>query len=61
MKIVSWLAHVFALAIACLREIFDESAYSRFLRRRQMPASSESYAEFCQEHAATKARRPRCC
>jgi len=61
MKIMAWLNHTFALVVACLREIFDESAYSRFLRRRQMPACAESYAEFCQEHAAAKARRPRCC
>jgi hypothetical protein len=61
MKTTAWLNHTFVLVIACLREIFDESAYSRFLRRRQMTSSSEAYAEFCREQAAAKARRPRCC
>jgi hypothetical protein len=44
-----------------LCEIFDESAYSRFLRREQTGCSRESYAEFLRENELTKARRPRCC
>ena len=49
------------LILAALREIFDESAYARFLGRRQLPASRESYAAFLQEYEAVKERRPRCC
>lgn len=44
-----------------LGEIFDESAYSRFLRRQQLTASPQSYAAFLREHELSKARRPRCC
>jgi hypothetical protein len=61
MIVSAWLAHATALFVSCLREIFDESAYVRFLRQRRMPSSPESYAEFAQEQAAAKARRPRCC
>ncbi len=51
----------FQLLLAALREIFDESAYQRFLAREGAAASPGSYAAFLREHEATKARRPRCC
>ena len=44
-----------------LREIFDESAYARFLSRAGLASSSEAYAEFCREFEAAKVRRPKCC
>ena len=47
--------------LATLREIFDESAYERFLARQGVASSVSSYARFCQEREAAKARRPRCC
>ena len=47
--------------LATLREIFDETAYERFLRRTQMTGSPESYAAFRQELDESKARRPKCC
>jgi len=47
--------------LAALREIFDESAYARFLSQRQLASSCAAYASFCQEYEVTKARRPRCC
>jgi hypothetical protein len=47
--------------LAALREIFDESAYARFLSQRQLASSCAAYASFCQEYDVTKARRPRCC
>lgn len=47
--------------LATLREIFDESAYARFLNQRQMPSSRAAYASFRREYEVTKARRPRCC
>jgi hypothetical protein len=50
-----------ALLLAALREIFDESAYSRFLERRQLAPSRQAYAAFCKEFEVAKARRPRCC
>ena len=46
---------------AILREIFDEAAYERFLRRAQMASSPEAYAAFREEFEETKTRRPKCC
>ena len=61
MKPIAWLAHTVALFASCLREIFDESAYMRFLGLRGMTSTPDAYAEFCREQTTTKARRPRCC
>ena len=44
-----------------LREIFDESAYARFLTRRQIATSPQAYADFLRETQAHRERRPRCC
>jgi hypothetical protein len=55
------LARALRLLMAALREIFDESAYSRFLERGQLTPSREAYAAFCREYEVAKARRPRCC
>ena len=46
---------------ATLHEIFDESAYARFLERRELETSPKSYAEFLRENEITRSRRPRCC
>lgn len=61
MKIITWLMSVFALFASCLREIFDESAYQRFLHQHRVAASQESYDEFCRDEATVSSRRPRCC
>jgi hypothetical protein len=54
--------HKFAqIIMATLREIFDESAYARFLSRKGTHSSRQAYAEFLQENEAAKARRPKCC
>jgi hypothetical protein len=50
-----------ATGLATLREIFDESAYARFLNRAGMESSSAAYAEFSREREKGCARRPRCC
>ena len=55
------LRHIFATLRAVLREVFDESAYQRFLLRTDLPPSVESYAAFWAELEKLKARRPRCC
>jgi hypothetical protein len=47
--------------LAALREIFDESAYERFLLRTQRQRSVESYRIFMIERDAAAATRPRCC
>jgi hypothetical protein len=50
-----------AIALATLREIFDEAAYARFLSRAGMVSSSEAYAAFRREFEEAKVRRPKCC
>ncbi len=52
---------VWVLLSAALREIFDESAYLRFLERHHMASSCAAYAAFLRENELAKARRPRCC
>jgi hypothetical protein len=49
------------LFLATLREIFDEAAYERFLRRSQRMSSTGAYAAFRQEFEEAKTRRPKCC
>ena len=49
------------LLICTLREIFDESAYERFLLRYKLSRCRATYAQFLREQELTKARRPRCC
>jgi hypothetical protein len=46
---------------ATLREIFDESAYQRFLTRSELNSSRASYALFLKEQEIRKARQPKCC
>jgi hypothetical protein len=58
---VSWLFRGCQLFVGVLREIFDESAYDRFLVRTQAVRSVESYREFLREREGAAARRPRCC
>jgi hypothetical protein len=57
------MAIVRSLAIVAetLREIFDESAYQRFLERSCLESSAGAYAIFRRENEQAKARRPRCC
>jgi len=58
---LAWLAHAAALIASWLKEIFDESAYHRFLERNRIPSSATAYAAFREENDRLKARRPRCC
>ena len=46
---------------AVLREVFDESAYERFLQRTRMTRSVKSYRAFQIERELAMASRPRCC
>ncbi len=61
MSIVKQFKHAARLLFAVLREIFDEAAYERFLRRHELSATGASYAHFCREHYQGKQARPRCC
>jgi hypothetical protein len=55
------MKRVLGLLISTLREIFDESAYERFLLRQNLSRCRATYAQFLREQELTKARRPRCC
>ena len=57
----SRLQHAMAVLVSVAQEIFDETAYQRFLNRTQMQAGAESYAEFRKEQDELRARRTRCC
>ena len=50
-----------AMLRAMLREIFDESAYERFLLRNALAPSRSAYALFLREAGIRRERRPRCC
>ncbi len=60
-EIVASIARPFAVLRAALQEIFDESAYQRFLARYHLASSVHAYAMFRQENEQAKSRRPRCC
>lgn len=55
------LRNALELVVATLREIFDESAYQRFLLQKGLVSSRDSYREFLADSAARRERRPRCC
>jgi hypothetical protein len=57
----SYMNRAHRMTLAVLKEIFDESAYARFLTRNQLTPSRASYAAFQNEHQHGQARRPRCC
>jgi hypothetical protein len=59
--ILAAITRPFNVLVAALREIFDESAYARFLDRRRVASSQAAYGEFLRESEIAKARRPRCC
>jgi hypothetical protein len=59
--IVGSLTGLFATSVAVLKEIFDESAYQRFLDRNHQESSPNAYAVFRQENEQSKSRRPKCC
>jgi hypothetical protein len=58
----SWhFQNVWHTVCTVFREIFDESAYERFLLRTRNARSVASYREFMHEREAATVRRPRCC
>jgi len=58
MKRLTKAAQIF---VAMVQEIFDESAYERFLEDAKLQSSAAAYAAFCQEREAAKNRCPKCC
>jgi hypothetical protein len=57
----SAVSQVASVMRATLQEIFDESAYKRFLLRTQLKSSRSAYKLFQQENEQSKSRKPRCC
>ena len=51
----------FRVVLLTIREIFDESAYDRFLVRTEGIRSVDSYREFIREGEAAMSRKPKCC
>jgi hypothetical protein len=55
------LVAAFQTIRAMLSEIFDESAYNRFLLRTHASRSIASYRAFTRERDAAMLKKPRCC
>ena len=55
------LSRITRVIQAILQEIFDESAYQRFLDRGRLQSSVNAYAIFREENEQAKSQRPRCC
>jgi hypothetical protein len=55
------MARALKLIWQALREIFDEAAYERYLRRMGCVESRESFAAFVESSKVKSERRPRCC
>jgi hypothetical protein len=53
--------HAFQLLLATVREIFDESAYQRFLTHHHLNPNRASYALFLEDQETRKARQLKCC
>jgi hypothetical protein len=60
-SLLSTLSKIASVSLAMLREIFDESAYERFLAQHHLTSSVAAYSRFCHERDHSRARRPRCC
>ena len=60
-QITSMAIKVARTVRAMLREIFDETAYERYLARTCSERSKESYRSFLDERQTSMARKPRCC
>lgn len=58
---IEMMNRVVQILRATLREIFDESAYDRFLVRTHSSRSTASYREFMRERDAAVVKKPRCC
>ena len=56
-----FVSRAFALLRSMLLEIFDESAYARFLSRQGIVSSPAAYRQFLKEQQTRNAHRFRCC
>jgi hypothetical protein len=55
------LGRLMRVVYMVLSEIFEESAYARFLQRQRMGSSREAYAGFLRESQQCREKRARCC
>jgi chromosome condensin MukBEF complex kleisin-like MukF subunit len=60
-KLEHWARNVWTIFCAALGEVFDESAYERFLKQTCTSRSKESYRAFMHDREAALERKPRCC
>jgi hypothetical protein len=60
-RLKNGLGEGFHRLMEALREIFDESAYLRFLQSHGLANNCEAYALYLRESNSTRERRPRCC
>jgi hypothetical protein len=60
-KMRAFACRALVVARAALREIFDESAYDRFLARTHSERSVSSYRAFMREREHAMAYKQRCC
>jgi hypothetical protein len=60
-SLLSALSKMASVSRAIVREIFDESAYERFLGRHQLSSSAAAYERFCSEREKVKVGPTRCC
>lgn len=60
-KLGSFGKALWSIVRAALREIFDESAYERFLLRTRSERGVSSYRAFMRERENAMAHRQRCC
>jgi len=56
-----YVANAARTLLAAIREIFDESAYDRFLLRTNASRSIASYRDFTRERDSAMLKKPRCC
>ncbi len=57
----NWIQNAWNRFCDVLSEVFDESAYERFLLRKKLSRSIESYRAFLRERESAMAQKPRCC
>jgi hypothetical protein len=53
--------YALSILLATLREIFDESAYHRFLLHHRLVPGRAAYASFLRDQESRKSRQPKCC
>jgi hypothetical protein len=61
LSLYSSLRGAISVCLETLREIFDESAYARFLHRHGTGSCPAAYAAFLREQSVARSQRPRCC